>query len=329
MSIRINSIIPSFIAGTLTACCLAFIQVKVSNPMILAERFVPGAGWLEIVILGCYAGFLFTKMRDPKNVAKWRLRIWKLFSVVFFGQLILGLSGINRMLMTGELHLPIPAVILAGPIYRGEGFFMPILFLSTVILVGPAWCSHLCYIGAWDNTAALAKKRARSSKKAPHIWRIGIFILVISIAFSSRMMDTHIIIPIVFALVFGMGGLGVMLTATRQTGRMVHCTIYCPIGLLANICGRISPFRLSIENESCSNCMKCSSVCRYDALKKENIDRGKPGLTCTLCGDCLGSCDGSSIRYKYTPWLSPEKSRILFLVLTISLHTVFLGVARI
>ena len=54
----------------------------------------------------------------------------------------------------GEMHLPVPALILAGPLYRGEGFFMLFLFLSTVLIVGPAWCSWLCYVGAWDNVSS-------------------------------------------------------------------------------------------------------------------------------------------------------------------------------
>ena len=53
--------------------------------------------------------------------------------------------------MTGKLHLPVPMMILAGPIYRGHTSVMSILFLSTLILSGPAWCSHLCYFGAIDN----------------------------------------------------------------------------------------------------------------------------------------------------------------------------------
>ena len=37
---------------------------------------------------------------------------------------------------------------------RGGGLFMAILFSASVLLVGPAWCSWLCYIGAWDDRVA-------------------------------------------------------------------------------------------------------------------------------------------------------------------------------
>jgi len=41
-------------------------------------------------------------------------------------------------------------MILAGPAYRREIGFMTWLFLSTIILNGPALCSHLCYMVSLD-----------------------------------------------------------------------------------------------------------------------------------------------------------------------------------
>lgn len=72
-------------------------------------------------------------MQDRKERPKWRTRARLLFSIVFFGQL-LGILVNPVFLMTGKQHLPVPAIILAGPLYRLEGLFMPILFLSTLLL---------------------------------------------------------------------------------------------------------------------------------------------------------------------------------------------------
>ena len=146
----------------LTFILLAFVQVKVERPMILAERFIKGGGWAEIFLISIYGAFVIYKMQDPVNVPEWRKITWTIFSVVFFSQLIIGLSGFEKFLMTGKLHLPIPMMIIAGPIYRGQLSVMTILFLSTVILTGPAWCSQLCYFGAFDNLAAGGKHQGRS-----------------------------------------------------------------------------------------------------------------------------------------------------------------------
>ena len=57
--------------------------------------------------------------------------------------------------MTGKLHLPVPALIVAGPVYRGSVGFMLILFLCTILLVGPAWCSHLALHAAFLGVARM------------------------------------------------------------------------------------------------------------------------------------------------------------------------------
>lgn len=108
---------------------------------------------------------------------------------------------------------------------------------------------------------------------------------------------------------------------------MVHCTLYCPVGLAADILGRISPWRIRID-DSCNGCGRCTRACRYNALNREDLEKKKPGLTCTLCGDCIPQCNESHIVYTF-PGISPERARAAFIVLMVILHTLFLGVARI
>lgn len=58
------------------------------------------------------------------------------------------------------------------------------------------------------------------------------------------------------------------------------------------------------------------------------ITNRKPGLTCTLCGDCITRCKENSLKYNFLG-MNSEIARYFFLVLAISLHAVFLGVARL
>jgi ferredoxin len=190
-------------------------------------------------------------MLNPASAAVWRPRVWRLFSIVFFSRLLLGLILDSRFLMTGKLHLPVPALILAAPVHRLRLEFMPILFLTTVLLVGPAWCRHLCDVGAWDDLAARARRRP----------------------------------------------------------------------------GRLNPFRIRI-GPACTDCLVCGRSCRFDALTAADIALRRPGATCTLCGDCLGSCPSGLFSYRLFGFGS-ETAREIFVVLTVSLHTVFLGLARI
>ncbi len=282
----------------LTAGTLSIIQLKVPLNMLLLNRFVPGFGWLEIVALAGYGAVVAARIYDHKTQAKWRIRVWHLFAIVFFGQLILGLLGFNSFLMTGKLHLPVPALIAAGPIYRGHELFMVFLFLGTIVLVGPAWCSHLCYIGAWDDAASRSKKVPGYYRNDPI--RITITVLVIGMAILLR--------------VFGVG--------------WIPATILAAIGLFSNILGKLNPFRIRIDPGGCTSCMACARVCRYSALTLKDIQAGRPSLTCTLCGDCITDCPHNTIHYHF-PGLSSETARKLFIVLVVTLHAVFLGVARI
>ena len=317
---------PRLAAFLLSAGLLTVVQLVVDPPMLLAERFLPGAGWAEIVVLAGYASWLAGVLQQPGRWARIRGRVWFLFSMVFFGQLLLGLAGVEQCLMTGELHLPVPTMVVAGPLYRGEGLFMPILLVSTVLLVGPAWCSWLCYIGAWDNQLA---GRRRLQKPLSPRWRemlrLGMLVLAVSGALGLRQLGVSSVMAAILGGTIGLVGVGIMIAVSARFGWMAHCTAFCPLGWLVVRLGKLSPFRLVLK-PSCQGCGVCRPVCRFGALDREAWDRQKPHLSCTLCGDCLETCGAIELRF---PGLTAAASRRLLSVLVVSLHAVFMGVARI
>jgi len=318
---------PSYASFLLTAVLLSVVHFKVSPPVLLLERFLPGAGPVEIAILAIYTAWITEIMLHIKRSSKTRTLIWSFFSGVFFAQFILGLSGFSKFLMTGKWHLPIPAMIIAGPVFRGSGFFMLILFFSTTIIIGSAWCSHLCYIGAWDNL--ISKQRNRSKILPPwiNILRAGILLSVVLAALVFRLSGMPSATATLIAILYGIAGVGIMVFISRINGVMTHCTVYCPIGLVANLIGKINPLRIRFT-DACDECGACRSLCRYNALNAVHIQRRKPGITCTLCGDCLAGCPKDALRYKLFD-LSARNARIAFIVIAVSLHAIFLGVARL
>jgi len=310
----------------ITFVLLAFVQVKVENPMLLAERFYKGAGWAEIILISFYGAFVAFKMQDPKNVPVWRKLTWTIFSVIFFTQLIIGLSGFEKFLMTGKLHLPIPMMIIGGPIYRAQLSVMTILFLSTVVLTGPAWCSHLCYFGAFDNLAS-SGKTSRVILKHKAAIKSTILILVIAMALILRWFNISILLSTLIAAAFGVTGIAIMILFSIKTKKMLHCALYCPVGTVVNVFKHVNPFRMYID-KSCTLCMNCTKFCKYDALNINDIKNSKPSVACTLCGDCLAGCHHDSIKYKFFK-MKPENARNLYLILTISLHAACIALARI
>ena len=313
-------------AFIITAVMLCMVQWKVARPILLAERFIAGAGWLQILVIAGYAAWITKKMEDPSRSARWRRITWTIFTVVFFGQFVLGLAGYERFLMTGKLHLPIPAMILSGPLYRGELSIMSLLFVSTIVLSGPAWCSHLCYFGAVDNLFSTRKKSHNALKHKNPI-KFTLLAIIVIVTLVLRWYSVPIWLSTVIGLLFGVMGLAIIVFFSRRRGKMVHCVLYCPIGTLVQYGKYINPFRLKID-KSCTLCMKCTSVCKYDALNIQDIKYGRPGQSCTLCGDCLQSCHVSSFQYQFLTF-SPTVSRNLYLFITVSLHAIFLALSKI
>ena len=315
------------VAGGLVAALLGIVQWNVRPPMLLAERYWTGAGWVEVVLLAIYAGWLYRWMADPSGHPLARRWLWRFFSLVFYGQLILGMLGVERCLMTGKLHFPIPALIAVGPLYRGGGYFMLGLFLMTLLLVGPAWCSHLCYLGSWDDFFATRRRRPALLARWVPWARLGWATVVLGGAWWLGRLGVSTMYAIVGAAALGLVGVALMLSVSRKLGLMFHCTLFCPIHAVATILGRINPFRLEVGG-GCTQCGVCTLHCRYDALRPHHLERGKVGLSCTLCGDCLQSCRDGHLTYRF-PGMGPVRSRELFLVLVVVLHGVFLGLARI
>lgn len=308
---------------------LAVIQVKLKSPrpMLMVERYFPGWGWIEVLLASAYAFWLTTRMQDVNASPLWRRRAWRLFSAVFFGQLLFGLMGAQKFLMTGKLHLPVPAMILAGPLYRGKITFMLILFLSTVLLAGPAWCSHLCYFGTWDDAAATRRRRPGPLPPWRQALRVTILILVITSALGCSALGVPAGPATLLGTFFGIAGVAVMLSWSKKSGQMTHCLTICPVGLLADWLGQVNPFRVRL-GPGCDGCGACATACRYDALRPEDIRRRKPGLSCSLCGDCLRACPAGAIHYRFCS-LRPRAARTVFVVVLVSIHSLFLVLARI
>jgi len=216
--------------------------------------------------------------------------------------------------------------VAAGPVYRGEGLFMPILFLVTLLLVGPAWCSWLCYIGAWDNLLARRGKLKKPwSPRRREALRLGFLVLTVGVAFALNRLGVAGGTAALLGGGFGLAGVGVMFGVSARRGWMAHCTAFCPLGWLAVRLGKLSPFRLRLRS-SCVACGVCRTDCRYGALDRAAWQQQKPHLSCTMCGDCVETCGAIEMRF---PGLSPAAARRLFTVLVAALHAVFLGVARI
>ena len=317
-----------FIGVMIVIFILTIVHLMVDNPILLAERFFPHfGGWIEILLIAFYAGFIIDRMTQGRNISYWRGFTWTLFTIVFFSQLFLGLLGFERFLMTGTLHLPVPALIIGGSLYKLKIGFMPILFLSTIIISGPAWCSQLCYFGAIDLQVSKAGKKPKKLKYKTAL-KMTFLLLVIAGALILRFFNFDYQVSAWFGGAFGIAGIGIIILISRKKRMMYHCTVYCPIGTVTQYLKFINPFRMYIEQAACTLCMHCKPHCKYDALHTSDNKNGKPGLSCTYCGDCVSSCDTDAIKYKLFN-LRDQRAQNAWIIISISLHAFFLALGRI
>lgn len=324
---------PQALAFLLAAGLLWLARERATSVvLLLSDRFLPGAGPVQVALAGVYGAWVAGVLLDHRRARAMRPRLWGLFSAVFFGQLALGLLGVREMLMTGALHLPVPALVLAGPLFRGDGLFMLVLFSVSVLLLGPAWCSHLCYIGAWDDACSRVRGQGGRRRRPVPLprWAVRarwvLAVLVLGAAWGMGRAGVPTGVAATAAALFGLAGVGVMLAASTRRGMMVHCTAFCPLGAVGNLLGRLSPWRLRVGPE-CTRCGACLAVCRYNALDAQRLAAGSPGLSCTLCRDCIGVCGHGAMRLTL-PLVRPGAAWRAFAVIAAVLHAVFLNVAR-
>lgn len=302
-----------------------------SLTFLQAERFFPGWGAVQAFLLAWYGGVVAGLLADAKQMRRTRQRIWLFFSTVFFAQLALGLAGPPQFLMTGSLHVPVPGIIVFGPLYKGTLGMMPFLLGASLLLAGSAWCSHLCYFGAWDSLCAGNAAPRPLTPVGQWVLRYGRAVVLglgILAALGLRLAGVGTLVALWAALLFGLAGVGVMLLWSRRQGLMTHCTGYCPIGFIVNACSRFSFWSLRVDTAACTSCGACERVCRYGALSPDQRLQGRSGFTCSLCRDCLAVCAHRALSLRGAG-LPAGQAQTVFVFLVTVLHTLFLSAARV
>lgn len=315
--------------GAMSVCLALLLPVWFMNPqLLLLERFIPQGGLVQITLAALWATLAAGWLGDRSMASQARMRLWRLFSLVFFGQLVLGLAVESRFLLTGSLHLPVPGLIAAGPVYRGGGWFMLGLFGLSTLLAGAAWCSQLCYFGIWDATAAANTKSRPAPRWLPRL-RLGMLALTLLTALGLRLAGTSAAAALACGLLLGLLLVPCALLFSRARGYAAYCRGICPLGLLAQWLGRAAPWRVRRVGDCCG-CMACVRACRQDAMNEAALEKGIAANTCHLCRDCIHVCPKGALALT---WLGKTGSRnwagTVFLALLAGLHAAFLFMARI
>ena len=321
--------VPAAVTAVVAMSLLTAARFASPYAMLLSDRFMAGAGWVQILLAGILAGWLYGELLNPSTHNRFRRRLWWGFSLVFFGQLLLGIAVDKIFLMSGQLHFPVPMVIEGGPVYRLQLSFMPVLFMITVLLSGGAWCSQLCYMGGVDSAVAAGSKRVGAVRpiRGRWWWRGGSFVFVALVAWGLRVSDAPGWLVVALVGLWGVVGWMIVVFVSPRKGQMVHCNIYCPIGALVSIVKWVNPVRIRFSYK-CTGCMSCARVCRYGAITENDLEHRRPALNCTTCGDCYSACPHGAVEYSML-FIRGERARSVYTGIVTALCVSFLMLARI
>ena len=324
----------AFFQGIVFICVfLALFYLRRAAPMnfLLLERYLPVLGSVQIFFVSWYAAFISGRLVDPKTSRKARKAAWLVFAVIFFLQFFLGVLGVEKMLLTGSLHAPVPAFIVFAPIFRDAFSMMPFIVLASVLLAGSAWCSMLCYFGPLDSLAAGNKAVRPYPDWMRGLLQYGRAVVLAAgslLALLLRQAGVGTAAAVSISIAFAVCSLIVMAVVSKRYNGMAHCAAFCPMGLLINLLGRVSPWRLRVDRERCDDCGACEKICKYSAINKESREAGKSLLRCSLCRDCVGVCTSKAL-YIHFPGVTRERAWWVFTGLVSVLHAVFLSVAMV
>jgi len=253
-------------------------------------------------------------------------------------------------------HLVIPMMILPAAftksiIFPGSilsGFAnissMVALWLLATLVLGRGFCSWGCFYGGWDDGFSRVRKKP-AIRRISELWRWMPFAVLIMVALTAAMtlVPTYCdwICPFkavtefeqvssvesltkagIFISLFG----GLVVVLPIMTRKRTQCSFLCPLGAVNAVADKITPFRVKIDKNACTECFKCVEVCPLYALTREDIKAGTVSLFCSKCGKCVDVCSKKAIHYgiKGVPAGTMKNfSRNLFLFVSFLFMAVF------
>lgn len=79
-------------------------------------------------------------------------------------------------------------------------------------------------------------------------------------------------------------------------GRL-YCNTVCPVGTTLGLLSKISIFRISIKESSCTQCGLCEKSCKSQCIDSETmkVDDSR----CVSCFNCISACKKGSMKYEF------------------------------
>lgn len=192
-------------------------------------------------------------------------------------------------------------------------FTILISVLGLSLVAGRAFCGWVCPLGTLQDMFAswarrlsgeTTKVRGKKSKavlplqvpaKVDKLLRYLKYLVLVAILLASAAAvypPLRNLCPVraIFGFHWNSGVLGIVLLGFVISSMLVRrfsCKYLCPLGAALAISNKISPIRLHISQDNCSNCGRCDADCPMDI---QPVPKNTGSLECVRCLECLQTC---------------------------------------
>ncbi|MGA2775777.1 MAG: 4Fe-4S binding protein [Candidatus Omnitrophota bacterium] len=218
------------------------------------------------------------------------------------------------------------------------------LWLLIIFTIGQGICSWVCFYGGIDEACSKIARKPLIKLKIPRPWRdfpiaFLIFLLVVSFLqglpvfctwfcpfkLTEAFWDSDPVIKTAQTALFWSALAGFVIILPILTKKRTFCSLICPFGALVSICGKVSPYKVTINKEKCIHCGKCQDVCPVFAIENKNSDKYKVSSFCNRCGKCIDTCPVNAINILSEQSGQQIDTRAIFIFLSLLVTGVISG----
>ncbi len=212
-------------------------------------------------------------------------------------------------------RLIFPTSLLGGP--YGGFYAILSLWLVSVLALGRGFCSFGCFYGGLDEGfSKLHRGKPSMGKRFNWNWRYFPFALLLTVAVASFMSmspvycswlcplktvteyaEVNSVVRAAQTVIFVVLGAGLLAILPALTGKRTQCALFCPLGALQSLLGRLNPYRVKIRRDACVQCGQCKTACPTLSITDSSLESYKVTTTCTRCGACMDACPTGAIDY--------------------------------
>ncbi len=198
-----------------------------------------------------------------------------------------------------------------------------VVTLFYLLIGGRIFCSWVCPVNMITDAAAWLREKLEinrvQSAKVPVVRNMRYWVLGLSLVISALMgvAAFEFISPIsmvhrgiVFGLGFGWAAMLVIFLFDLFVLKNGWCGHVCPLGGFYSLLGRFSLVRVHHNEEACTLCMKCKTICPEPQVLHMVGKETAPVLSgeCTNCARCVEVCDDEALGFSIRKLVNSNKT---------------------